>query len=202
DYPILANMHARHLLHCRPHKHNADSLKFARRGELANASVTRKELENVKKAAESLLESILELHAPARAILELDPSPQTLSLQHKYGYRQMPLETILRLLVVKADHAEIPELPPTAGKGRRPASRVTDFTIEIGRVYMTITGRLPGIITGPDTRYGAPRGGLFLQFVTDVFEALGLDDKPLAQARAAAKHIKDRKNSMKENPPE
>jgi hypothetical protein len=187
DYPALLDGNIHHLLVCRPRTFTPDILEYQRRYEIASVAATKKEIAAFKEAAEGLIRAMRQLHAPARAVLQLDPTPEHLARLNRSGQiPPMDLETRLKILIVHAEHCELPDLDANAGKGRKKVSDVANFALEAAKIYTFMTGRRPTLINDGGQTYG-----VFLDFLTKLFAIFKVNSSPLFHARAAIKAMKE-----------
>jgi hypothetical protein len=153
-----------------------DALK--RHDEAASSGAARKELAELKKRAEGLLDAIGALHRPAIDAL---------------GYRAGALigagglTTRLRILIASASSAAIPGQPPNRGAKVKAGPR--KIALAVAEHYYRLTGDKPTVDTRQiDTDYdkGSESYGPFLDLLTEVFAALGVKASPESQAKIAS----------------
>lgn len=112
-------------------------------------------------------------------------------------YYEMVPERTLRGLDSLARSARTKLEAKPVKESARPAQKrhaATIAAIAVG-VYEMLTGEKAGITTDP-IRRGHPRSGKFLDFVTDLFDALGVDASPEAQAKVALQEKSVRRIDM------
>ena len=142
---------------------------------LSTPEEAARQLALVAKRARSLLASVEALNKPAIDAL---------------NYRQPwpgGFETYLRILSLKAETAEIPELPLGAGLGRPTKPQHLQIVKVVAEQYLALTGVKPTLSvsdSGP--------GGPFIQLLKDVFLALGLEPRVESLARRAIKAMDKR----------
>ena len=94
-----------------------------------------------------------------------------------------------RVVVASIAHAEIPDLPPRAGRGRpvkNLAPKVARITAEH---FFGLTGHRPTRITPSQ---GGKARGLFIKHLAMIYEILGIEGSAENQAKAAIKFVNNK----------
>jgi hypothetical protein len=132
------------------------------RNTMSGAATTRRELAAVQKAADSLLAVLDELHQPARTALDEMGPPDWIRW----------LTVRLTGLTAAAEHAKVPELRPTAGRGRPPKPRAHAIAVLTATHYARLTGEAPTARTPPANQANSYTP--FMDLLATVFDALGV----------------------------
>jgi hypothetical protein len=146
--------------------------------EHASHLATVKELADLKKRAEGLLDAIDALHRPA-----ID------ALNYRDGVLigTAGVTTQLRILIASASCAEIPDQP--SSRGAKVKVQPRRIALAVAAHYHRLTGDRPTVDTRQiDTDYdkGSESYGPFLDLLTEVFAALGVKASPESQAKIAS----------------
>jgi hypothetical protein len=146
---------------------------------LVGHNATKSELEELEKKAAALAKCIASLHAHAIGALADNGFIDRLALQQQAN----------QLAVIASNAALSLDVPEKQGGGRPRALLPTGIARILAFNYQELTGKRPTIII--DDSYGSPASGPFLELVTEVFNALGVDDaSPNSMARSAIDHMK------------
>jgi hypothetical protein len=148
-----------------------------RHEEAAGGDATRKELAALKRRAEALVEAIDDLHKPAIDAL---------------NYRTAVLRQGLRILVIAAEFADIPDQGVNLGAGRKAQpARIADY---VAAQYFALTGKEPIVSVKHEKTAGIANHhksyGPFLDLIKEVFDILSVDASPVSQATAAYQRFK------------
>ncbi len=138
--------------------------------ELVGAEQTAKELAAVAEQAAALRTTLQGLHKPA-----LD----ALGWRRAAALRRLASD--LNVLAASASLARIPDLPPNAGKGRKPQAAKLEVARRIASHFRRLTGKSATRVWQDGRAHGE-----FYDLVTEVFELLGLGN-PDQYAREAIK---------------
>jgi hypothetical protein len=152
---------------------------FQRRNELTSTATAKKELAAVRRYAEKLLQALNALHKP---------TIDALNFRREALFGAGGLSTTLRILIATASSADIPELPATAGRGRRVNTQARRIALEVATHFYGLTGKMPTIRTRADTGVAY---GPFLQLLKEIFAALEMRAGAENHARWAVKAMEE-----------
>ena len=134
---------------------------------------TIKELDVLAKKCEGLTECLESLHGPAiDALAEAGFSDRHLLLK------------LASQAYISTQRADVSNVPESQGKGRPEARLSSGIARILAFNYQELTGNKPTINVDPYS-HGHKAYGPFLDFVKDVFNALGVRASPEASAREA-----------------
>ena len=160
--------------------------------EPATHETTIRELGLVAKKAKAMLSAVEALHQPAIDALGYHPPwPRGIG----------GLETQLRILLAMAENAPLTDQNRSAGRGAKVKAQPQAIARVAACHFFGLTGRMPTLRVREGKAYGP-----FLEFITSIFECLGIDAKPESQASSAITFMKKtpRKNwpiTPLDNPP-
>jgi hypothetical protein len=144
---------------------------------------TKKELKDLAKKAQELAKCLASLHKPAIVALANVPKPLLYRRELKElatHISEAASEAASGLASDTASHDDSSKMSKKKGRGRTPNRLAIGIARILAFDYEELTGKPPTIRTLNGKAYGP-----FLNLVTDVFNALGLEARPEAMAKKA-----------------